>query len=386
MQMEPIEPQNEEQNSEVKNVLKDLLQRMSQSLDTPQSVIKPKKQLTSSLSREELKHLINVPEEVHQKWDQFKHTYSKVYKSVRDELTRFAVFVRNLFIIEQHNARFAAGKTSFEIGINQFTDMTADEVSRQQNGFRLTDQVRHRFVMSASRSEAAAARVSAWVRANGLPAAVDWRTKGWVTPVKNQEECGSCWAFSTTGSMEGQEMNRTKKLVSLSEQQLVDCSDAFGNQGCSGGLMDQAFDYIKKYGIESEAAYPYYGKDRKCQYNKSKEVVNDTGHVDVTQGSESALQEALAAVGPVSIAIDASVYSFHSYKGGVYYEPECSSTELDHGVLVVGYGTDAEKGLDYWIVKNSWGAAWGESGYIRMARNKDNNCGVATAASYPIVP
>jgi len=216
-----------------------------------------------------------------------------------------------------------------------------------------------------------------------LPTSVDWRTKGIVTPVKDQGQCGSCWSFSTTGSVEGAwAMNHT--LVSLSEQNLMDCSRAYGNMGCNGGMMDNAFKYIiNNHGIDTEASYPYQAyTSYNCKYSTANKGASITSYKDVTSGSEAALQNAVA-YRPVSVAIDASHSSFQLYTSGVYYEPACSSTSLDHGVLTVGYGTGTSG--DYWIVKNSWGTGWGMQGYIYMSRNKNNNCGIATAASFPVV-
>jgi len=174
-------------------------------------------------------------------------------------------------------------------------------------------------------------------------------------------------------------------MTELSEQNLVDCSETFGNQGCNGGLMDNAFNYVKaNKGIDTESSYPYEAKDGRCRFKKDKIGAEDSGFTDIPQGDEDALTAALASVGPVSVAIDASQESFQFYKKGVYYEPNCSPTGLDHGVLAVGYGVDKDGG-NFYIVKNSWGPDWGEKGYIRMARDKDNNCGIASAASYPLV-
>jgi len=212
---------------------------------------------------------------------------------------------------------------------------------------------------------------------------VDWVSKGAVTGIKNQGQCGSCWSFSTTGSVEGAHFLSTGKLVSLSEQNLVDCSTSEGNDGCNGGLMDYAFQYIiKNHGIDTEASYSYTATGPNACHFKAADVgATITSYTDVASGNEAALATAVDKQ-PVSVAIDASHTSFQLYSSGVYYEPSCSTSQLDHGVLAVGYGTDGSS--DFWYVKNSWGTSWGIKGYIWMSRNRNNNCGIATAASYPI--
>merc|ERR1711887_400526 len=228
------------------------------------------------------------------------------------------------------------------------------------------------------------------VSLESLPAEVDWRKNGSVTPVKNQGHCGSCWAFSATGSLEGAHAIKTGKLVSLSEQNLVDCAAKEGNHGCLGGLMDLAFKYIKANGgIDTEASYDYTAKTgKKCLYNATNSGANLTSWVDIPHKSEIDLQKAVGTVGPISVAIDASKPTFHFYKKGVYHDHKCSSTRLDHGVLAVGYGTATQengRNNDFWLVKNSWGEKWGMDGYIQMVRNEKNACGIATQASYPVV-
>ncbi|KAI1301729.1 Cathepsin L [Halotydeus destructor] len=262
---------------------------------------------------------------------------------------------------------------SFRLGATQFADMTNEEY-RQHNGYQ------------SGEKQGSIADYLYNRRSNDIPAAVDWRDKGLVTPVKNQGQCGSCWAFSAVAGLEGQHAKKTGKLVSLSEQNLVDCSTAEGNQGCNGGLMDQAFQYIEDAGgLDTEDSYPYKGQDDKCAFNKANIGANVTGFVDIPTGDEAALADAVANIGPISVAIDASSFWFQLYFGGVYDHGDCGSSvdQLDHGVTAVGYGT--ESGKDYWLIKNSWGGSWGEKGYIKMVRNKKNQCGVATDASYPLV-
>jgi cathepsin L len=258
--------------------------------------------------------------------------------------------------------------------MNAYADMTNTEFNRVMNGFNATRQ--------AQRSQNR--RTFTFDPSLELPDTVDWRKEGYVTPIKDQGQCGSCWAFSATGALEGQTFAKTKTLPSLSEQNLVDCSKKQGNMGCNGGLMDYAFEYIKvNNGIDTESSYPYEAVDNTCRFKAADVGATDTGFVDITSKDENALQQAVATVGPISVAIDASHSSFQLYKRGVYHEARCSQTQLDHGVLAVGYGVEGSK--DYWLVKNSWGTSWGDQGYIMMTRNKNNQCGIATASSYPTV-
>jgi len=308
-------------------------------------------------------------------WALFKRTHEKQYSTVEEEVARRTVFEANLAKINKHNLEADLGLHTYTMGMNKYGDLTHEEFKKQMNGLKMkvkadtSDFDRHTFMAPSNFK---------------LPDAVDWRTKGYVTPVKDQGQCGSCWAFSATGSLEGQHFAKTQQLVSLSEQNLVDCSGKFGNMGCDGGLMDSSFQYIKaNKGIDTEKSYPYEAVDNKCRFKAANVGATDTGFVDIKAQNETDLQNAIATIGPISVAIDASQDSFQFYKSGVYNEPDCSSTELDHGVLAVGYDTDGNK--PYYIVKNSWGTSWGNKGYIWMSRNKKNQCGIATMSSYPLV-
>jgi len=315
---------------------------------------------------------------VQEQWGTFKETHGKQYTSEIEERFRMKIFMENAHKVAKHNKLYAQGLVSYSLGINKYADMLHHEFVQTVNGFNKTKRLLKSGDLEDSISFIPPANIK-------LPDTVDWREQGAVTPVKDQGHCGSCWSFSATGSLEGQHFRQSGKLVSLSEQNLVDCSEKYGNNGCNGGLMDNAFKYIKANGgIDTEQSYPYKAEDEKCHYKPRNKGATDKGFVDIESENEDKLQAAVATVGPVSVAIDASHETFQLYAGGVYYEAQCSSEQLDHGVLVVGYGTD-ESGQDYWLVKNSWGTSWGDAGYIKMARNRDNNCGIASQASYPLV-
>ncbi|RWS08299.1 hypothetical protein B4U79_09624 [Dinothrombium tinctorium] len=214
----------------------------------------------------------------------------------------------------------------------------------------------------------------------------DWRLLGAVNPVKDQAVCGSCWSFGTTGTIEGVYFVRTGQLVSLSEQQLIDCSWNEGDNGCDGGEDFRAYDYIMKVGgIATEEDYGYYlGQDGKCHDKEVPKTVKLRGFVNVTSGSPRALKVALYKNGPVTVGIDASHRSLSFYANGIYYEPKCGNKpdDLDHQVLVVGYGTLF--GQNYWLIKNSWSTYWGNDGYVLISQ-KNNNCGVTTQPTYPLI-
>jgi len=302
-----------------------------------------------------------------QAWQVWKADHQKVYRDFGEEKVRFTIWQDNFRRVVEHNQK----SSDLTLAMNKFGDMTTAEFSAKMTGYRGNKGGEGSTFLAPENVQ--------------LPASVDWRTKGMVTPIKDQKQCGSCWAFSATGSLEGQHQKKTGKLVSLSEQQLVDCSGKFGDLGCNGGLMDNAYKYIKANGgIDTEASYPYKAVDQKCAFNNKTIGATVTGFTDIPSKNESALQQAVATVGPIAVAIDASHFSFQFYHSGVYDEWFCSQTRLDHGVLAVGYGADP-KGTKYWLVKNSWGTSWGQKGYIWMSRDRNNQCGIATSASYPLV-
>jgi len=295
----------------------------------------------------------------------FVRRHTKKYAS-DDFFPRYNIFKANFNRIRAHNA----GQRSYSMGVNEFADLTGDEFRRQMTGL----QARDNSLLRTANNFGPHKQVS------DVAGAVDWRAKGAVTPVKNQQQCGSCWAFAAVGAMEGAHAVETGDLLSLSEQQLVDCSGPQGNEGCNGGLMDAAFQFvISNKGITDSAAYPYTAQDGQCRPGQTA-AATVSSFVNVAEGSEESLLQALA-LGPVSVAIQASSQAFQFYLDGVLSDPSCGQ-QLDHGVLAVGYGT--ENGVDYYIVKNSWGKGWGEDGYIRLARGQ-NLCGIASMASYPVV-
>ncbi|XP_053205502.1 procathepsin L-like [Panonychus citri] len=307
--------------------------------------------------------------EVKESFEQFKGDHGVVYADAREEAQRFKIFAKNFAKIKAHNARAANGQHSYRLGVNKFADLTHDEFVAKHLGLKGVGPVY-------------APSVHKKVPKNELPASVDWRSKGAVTGVKDQGGCGSCWAFSTVAAIEGANFLKNGKLVSLSEQNLVDC-DRSQDEGCNGGLMDNAFQYvISNHGIDTEAAYPYAGYDESCRFSAKKVGATISSYANVTSGDEDALLSAVAQQ-PVSVAIDATPVQLYS-SGIIDSDTECGSAfgQLDHGVTVVGYGTEGSK--DYWIVKNSWGKSFGEKGYFRLQRGS-NLCGIATAASYPIV-
>ncbi|XP_017106640.2 cathepsin L1 [Drosophila bipectinata] len=323
---------------------------------------------------------VSFADVVKEEWHTFKLEHRKNYQDETEERFRLKIFNENKHKIAKHNQLWASGKVSYKLAVNKYADMLHHEFRQTMNGFNYT---LHKQLRAADESFKGVTFISP--EHVTLPKTVDWRDKGAVTGVKDQGHCGSCWAFSSTGAVEGQHYRKSGTLVSLSEQNLVDCSTKYGNNGCNGGLMDNAFRYIKDNGgIDTEKSYPYEAIDDSCHFSKDSIGATDRGFVDIPQGNEKKLAEAVATIGPVSVAIDASHESFQFYSEGVYVEPACDAENLDHGVLVVGFGTD-ESGQDYWLVKNSWGTTWGDKGFIKMLRNKDNQCGIASASSYPLV-
>ncbi|PSS16461.1 Senescence-specific cysteine protease [Actinidia chinensis var. chinensis] len=297
---------------------------------------------------------------------QWTARYGRVYKDTAEEEKRFNIFKDNVEYIESSNK---AANKPYTLGVNQFADLTNEE-------FKLRNRFKSHICSTTTSFK--------YENMSAVPSTMDWRKKGVVTAIKDQGQCGCCWAFSAVAAMEGITQLTTGKLISLSEQELVDCDVSGEDQGCNGGLMDNAFDFIQQNnGLTTETNYPYDGTDGTCNRNKeANHAAKITGYEDVPTNSESALLKAVANQ-PVSVAIDAGGSDFQFYSSGVF--TGACRTNLDHGVTAVGYGI-SDDGTKYWLVKNSWGTGWGEQGYIRMQRDigaEEGLCGIAMQASYP---
>ncbi|XP_060113487.1 digestive cysteine proteinase 2-like [Heteronotia binoei] len=344
-------------------------------------VLKPNEtKLCSQLPGESMEHRIlanpmadfvgGEEDRAHQLFHHYRKRFGKIYDNETEMEHRKHTFTHNMRFVHSKNR----ANLSFKLALNHLADLTQDEVAAMRGKLKSTTPNNgHPFP-----HEQYIGLI--------LPESIDWRLYGAVTPVKDQAVCGSCWSFASTGALEGALFLKTGQLIPLSQQVLIDCSWGFGNYACDGGEEWQAYEWVLKHGgiATTESYGPYKGQNGYCHSNKSELVAKLSHYVNVTSGNITALKAAIYKQGPVAVSIDAAHRTFSFYSSGVYYEPKCGNKrgELDHAVLAVGYGV--LQGELYWLIKNSWSTYWGNDGYILMSM-KDNNCGVATDATYPVV-
>ncbi|KAE9588577.1 putative actinidain [Lupinus albus] len=322
--------------------------------------------ITSSASNAMHKNSSSDAQAMRRRYESWMKQHGRQYKDKEEWEVRYGIYQANVKFIEFINSQ----NYSYKLKDNKFADLTNDEFKSNHLGFRqhrLYSNTRFRYHNHGE-----------------LPKSIDWRKKGAVTNIKDQGNCGSCWAFSAVAAVEGINQIKSGKLVSLSEQQLIDCDIENGNLGCQGGDMEIAFTFIKKHGgITTNKHYPYQGSDGTCKNPRNHAIVNISGYENVPAQNEKMLKAA-ASNQPVSVAIDAGCYEFQLYSKGIFSR-SCGK-DLNHGMTIVGYGEE-NNGHKYWIVKNSWATNWGDSGYIKIKRDirdKDGVCGIAMDASYPI--
>jgi C1A family cysteine protease len=297
----------------------------------------------------------------------FVTQYNRDYSSVDEFLSRRDIFKRNYDYIVQHNT----GGHSYTLAMNQFGDRLPEELPKTHFPTRLLSNYFEQW------NQVSFDNVNA-------PSAVDWVKLGYVTPVENQLQCGSCWSFSASEEVSSLYKKTSGKLVTLSKQQLMDCSKPEGDMSCEGGLMTDAFDYVlKNHGLCTEEDYPYLATDEQICKNCTP-VATINGYQNIPSNNETALMLALSQL-PISIAIEADQSSFQFYSSGVYSDVNCYQGSLDHGVQLVAYGKDPQSGKLTWRIKNSWGTEWGDNGYITVERNvaghPEGLCGLTLSAT-----
>ena len=313
---------------------------------------------------------------VYKAFNKYILKYQKVYTSIEEFDSKYEIFEKNFIAITEMKFMHTPESSSFEFGVSPFMDLSPAEFKSKYLNLKVKDLKKAIFL---NRNNVLTSK------AKDAPVAHDWRQQGAVTTVKDQGGCGSCWAFSSTGNIEGQYFLKTKKLQRFSEQQLLDCDKV--DQGCNGGLMESAFKHLRENGgLQGEEDYSYSGTVDECKFDITKAKAQIMGFSFAKNADEKEIAQMLYETGPLSIALNASTLQF--YSSGVYNpssQDECDPAGLNHGVLLVGYGNDAS--IDYWIVKNSWGPMWGESGYFRIVRGS-GACGlntyVITAEVFPI--
>ncbi|RZC33659.1 Peptidase C1 and/or Inhibitor I29 domain containing protein [Asbolus verrucosus] len=301
-------------------------------------------------------------------------TYNKIYKSTKEEKFRKEIFLKNLQKIEDHNRKYYQNLVTYTMKVNHFADRTDKELYPLR---KVTEKSRTKISKPIPKTDA--------------PESIDWRDFGVITPIVDQAYCESCWAFAVVAAIEAHVgIYLGRKNETLSQQNLVDCVnptfECHQDMESHATLEDSYRYIIDNGGIDTAESYPYEAMTGNgCRFNPNTVGAKVQDYVTINEGDEDALKTVVGTIGPVSVIISTD-FTFIMYSNGVYYKENCTyDTRLpyNHAVTVIGYGS--ENGEDYWLVRNEWGHYFGDDGYIKMARNRDNHCGIATYASYPIV-
>ncbi|XP_017011548.2 cathepsin L-like [Drosophila takahashii] len=307
-------------------------------------------------------------------WAKYKARYKKRYRS--DDNYHRAILTRRVQAVANHNRLYSQGKVGFRMGVTEFSDTDQGLLLRYRTAVTPPPESSIGYV----------AKPPGYRNYDQITGGIDWRQYGYISAVENQgTDCLSCWAFSASGALEAHLARKHSRLVPLSPKHLVDCVPE-PNDGCFGGWVSVAFNYTRDHGIATKASYPYEAKQGTCRWNPQLKASALRGYVTLNNYDERELAEVVYNIGPVAVSIDHLHEEFNAYSGGILRIPACRSERINltHSVLVVGFGTDPNWGA-YWLIKNSYGTEWGESGYFRLARNANNMCGVASLPQYPLV-